>query len=127
MKEFVSLIEKNANYNRERIRTIKTVNENQLEIYVEIAPFLPQAKATLVYNRFERGKMYFNILSSGGIKMLMGIFTEMGGTTNNEFIRFDKNNIVIEINKLLSDKFKGIHVKDMNLAGEQIYFTIDIK
>jgi hypothetical protein len=125
MDELITLVEKNGNFNRERIKSIKMVNGHQLEITVGVAVFLPDIKILLLYNRFQNGRMYFNIVSSGGAKMLMSLLSEMGN--NSGFLIFEKNSIAVDINKMISSNINGIHVKDVSMTREQIYLTLSIK
>jgi hypothetical protein len=128
MNELVTLAEKNAEYDRDRIRRIKVINQNQLELTVNIGAFFPDIRVVLVYSRLEKGKMYFNVLSSGGVKMLMGLMAEMGknNKNNNNFMSLEKNNVVIDINKMLSDNLNGVRVRDVSMTGEQIYITVSV-
>jgi hypothetical protein len=125
MNELVTLAEKNAEYDRDRIRKINVINQNQLELTVSIGAFFPDIKVVLVYSRLERGRMYFNVLSSGGVKMIMGLMAEMG-KNKDSFMSLEKNNIVIDINKMLSDNLNGVRVKDVSMSGEQIYITVNV-
>lgn len=126
MIELVSLLETNGTYNRDRIKSIKIVNQNQIEVLVSIGQFFPDIKIGFVYNYFDNGKLYLNVLSNGGIKMLMGLLNELGNNQKN-FINIDKTRVSIDINGILATKLKDIKIKDMNIVGEQIYITMNIK
>ena len=125
MIELVSLLETNGTYNRDRIKSIKIVNQNQIEVLVSIGQFFPDIKIGFVYNYFDNGKLYLNVLSNGGIKMLMGLLNELGNNQKN-FINIDKTRVSIDINGILATKLKDIKIKDMNIVGEQIYITMSI-
>lgn len=125
MIELVSLLETNGTYNRDRIKSIKIVNQNQIEVLVSIGQFFPDIKIGFVYNYFDNGKLYLNVLSNGGIKMLMGLLNELGNNQKN-FINIDKTRVSIDINGILATKLKDIKIKDMNIVGEQIYITMNI-
>jgi hypothetical protein len=125
MIELVSLLETNGTYNRDRIKSIKIVNQNQIEVLVSIGQFFPDIKIGFVYNYFDNGKLYLNVISNGGIKMLMGLLNELGNNPKN-FINIDKTRVSVDINGILATKLKGVKIKDMNIVGEQIYITMNI-
>ena len=125
MKEMITLLDKNANYNRDRIKSIRAVNENHIEITVGVAAFLPDIKVTLAFVRFERGNMYFNIISNGGAKVLLTLVTEMAGKSN-KYITLDKNVMIVDTEKALANSIRGMNIKDISISGEQIYFVVTI-
>jgi citrate lyase alpha subunit len=123
--ELITLIDKNAKYNRDRIKSIKVTNDIQIEITVGVAAFLPDIKVSLRYNKFENGRMYFNIISNGGAKILLTLVSEMA-KKGNKYLTLDKSSIVLEVDKVLFDNLKGMKVKEISTSGEQIYFTLSI-
>lgn len=125
MTEILSFVDKNLEYNRDRIKSIKIINENQIELMVSIGPIFPNIKIVASYNKFENGKIYCNIITNGGIKMLMGLANEMGGKNINDYIAFESNRVIFDVNKLLQSNLKDVSVKDLSISGEQIYVTIE--
>ncbi|MDP4144273.1 MAG: hypothetical protein Q8936_07285 [Bacillota bacterium] len=128
MREFVILVEKNADYDRQRIRNINVINKNQLELTIGISQFLPSAKVLLVFRKYEKGKMYFNLISGDGVKILMSLAKELISKQEEEnYFNIDKNRVVININKLLSDNLKGINIKDVSINEDQVYLSVNIR
>lgn len=123
--EALGFIDKNLEYNRDRIRNISLVNDSQIEITVSVGRFFPEMKVLVSYNSYINGKLYFNIVTKGGIKILMGLMNEMGGKKINEYIKLEGDKVEIDVDKLISGSLKGVKVRDINFTGEQIYVTVD--
>jgi hypothetical protein len=126
MEEFVSFIRKNADYDRERIRDIRVINKNQVQLIISIGQFFPEMKLELGFNRYEKGKLYFNMLSSGASKILVGLMNEMNKNNPDNLFRVSGQNIVIDIDDILTQNLQGVTLKDMNITGSQIYITIKV-
>lgn len=124
ISEVLTLIEKNAHYDKKKVRKLQVVNDNQIEITVGISSFLPGIKVILIYNKFKDGKLYFSLNSNDTItNMFMGFIKK----TDSENIIYVRNKrVVVEINRLLLDKFSGVKIADLNITGEKIYITLDI-
>jgi hypothetical protein len=127
MGEFARLIDKNVEYDRERIKSIDVMNENQVVLTVSIGPFFPDMKVALAFNRFEKGKAYFNVLSGGAIKMIIGLLNEINTANDKNVIRVKDNNLVMDINEVICESLKGTRVKNMSVSGDQIYITLSIE
>lgn len=127
VSEVLKFADKNLNYDKERIKSIKLINESQIEITVSIGKMFPNMKVTLSYNGFREGKLHFNILTNGGIRILMGLLNEFGSPKLNDYIKLEKAVVEFSISKLLSDNIQGIEIRDINMNGEQIYVTVDFK
>lgn len=125
--EVMSFADKNLNYDRDRIKSIKLINENQVEIVVSIGRMFPNVKVVLAYSGFREGSMYFNIISNGGIKIVMGLLNEFGNKSFNEYLKLDKTSIEFAINKMLSENLNGVNIRDISIMREQIYVTVDFK
>ncbi|NLM34343.1 MAG: hypothetical protein GX206_02805 [Clostridiales bacterium] len=125
LTEVLGFIDKNLEYNRERIKNISLINESQIEITVSLGRIFPDMKVLVSYNSYINGKLYFNVITKGGIKVLMGLMNEMGGKKINEFIKLEGERVEIDIDKLISNNLKGIRVRDISFTGQQIYVTID--
>lgn len=126
MEEFVSFIRKNAEYDRERIRDIRVINKNQVQLVISIGQFFPDMKLELGFNRYEKGKLYFNLLSSGASRILIGLMNEMNKNNPNNFFRISGQNVIIDVDEILSENLQGVVLKDMNVTGNQIYITIKV-
>lgn len=122
--EVLTLIEKNADYDKKRVKKLKVVNDNQIEITVGISSFLPGIKVILIYNKFKNGKLYFNLNSNDTIINMFMSFIKK--TDSENFIYVRNKRVIVEINRLLLDKFSGIKILDLNVTGEEIYITLDI-
>lgn len=127
MTEAMNFVDKNIEYNRDRIKSIKLVNGNQAEIAVSVGRFFPDMKVVIAFNSYKDEKLYFNIITKGGIKILMGLMNEMGGKTVNEYIRLEKDMVQFDVNKFTTNNLKGVAVRDISMSGEQMYITIDFK
>jgi hypothetical protein len=127
MSEAMHFIDKNLEYNRDRIKSIKLVNGNQAEITVSVGKFFPDMKVVVAFNSFKEEKLYFNIITKGGVKILMGLMNELGGKTLNDYIRLEKDIVQIEVNKVVSNNLKDVKIRDITMSGEQMYITIDFK
>ena len=126
MQELVSLFKQNGNYNTERIKEISVISKTQLQLTVNIGQFFPNIYIGLIFNRFEKGKIIFNVMTTGGIKMIMGLINEMSRNIPNNCISIEGKNLVFDINKQLLISMKGVIIKDMNVAEDQIYITAHI-
>ena len=126
MQELVSLFKQNGNYNTERIKEISVISKTQLQLTVNIGQFFPNINIGLIFNRFEKGKIIFNVMTTGGIKMIMGLINEMSRNIPNNCISIEGKNLVFDINKQLLISMKGVIIKDMNVAEDQIYITAHI-
>ena len=73
-------------------------------------------KVLVSYNSYINGKLYFNVITKGGIKVLMGLMNEMGGKKINEFIKLEGERVEIDIDKLISNNLKGIRVRDISFT-----------
>lgn len=124
ISEVLTLIEKNADYDKKRVRKLKVVNDNQIEITVGISSFLPGIKVILIYNKFKNGKLYFNLNSNDTIINMFMSFIKKTDSENLIYVR--NKRVIVEINRLLLEKFSGIKILDLNVTGEQIYITLDI-
>lgn len=124
ISEVLTLIEKNADYDKKRVKKLKVVNDNQIEITVGISSFLPGIKVILIYNKFKNGKLYFNLNSNDTIINMFMSFIKK--TDSENFIYVRNKRVIVEINRLLLDKFSGIKILDLNVTGEEIYITLDI-
>lgn len=125
LTEALGFIDKNLDYNRERIKNIILINDSQIEITVSVGRFFPDMKVLISYNSYIDGRLYFNIITKGGIKILMGLMNEMGGKKINEFIKLESDRVELDVDKLISNNLKGVKVRDINFTGEQIYVTVD--
>lgn len=124
MGEVLTLIEKNVDYDKKKIRKLQVVNDNQIEITVGISSFLPGIKVILMYNKYEDGKIYFNLNSNDTIiNMFMGF---MKKTDSKSLVYVLNKRVIVEINKLLLNKFSGVKISNLNINGEQIYVTLEI-
>lgn len=126
MSEIMDFIDSNVEYNKDRIKGINVVNQNHLELLISVGPFFPTIKATIVFNRFEEDTIYLNVLTNGGVKMLMGLVNEMGNDTMKRYIKIEKGMVEFYVNKLLEENMKGVKIKAINISGEQIYVTIGL-
>lgn len=124
--EIMNFVDKNVEYNRDRLKNIRIITENHLEITIKVGPFFPDLKVEIVFNRFENGKMHFDIITGGGIKVLMGLFNEMVSKAMSKCIKLEKDKIEFDVNGLLKDNMKDVLVKSITISGEQIYAAIDI-
>ncbi|WP_163192401.1 hypothetical protein [Clostridium thermarum] len=125
LTEAIGFIDKNINYNRDRIKSIKLVNGSQTEITVSAGKFFPDMKVVVAFNGYRDGRIYFNIITKGGIKILMGLMNELGGKTLNDYIRLEKDMVQVDVNKFAGDNFRDVKIRDISMSGEQIYVTID--
>ncbi|WP_139903390.1 hypothetical protein [Clostridium thermarum] len=125
LTEAIGFIDKNINYNRDRIKSIKLINGSQTEITVSVGKFFPDMKVVVAFNGYRDGRLYFNIITKGGIKILMGLMNELGGKNLNDYIRLEKDMVQVDVNKFTGDNFKDVKVRDISMSGEQIYVTID--
>ncbi|NLZ49166.1 MAG: hypothetical protein GX895_10370 [Clostridiales bacterium] len=123
--EVLGFMDNNLEYNRDRIKNISLINDSQIEITVSLGRFFPDMKVLVSYNSYINGKLYFNIITKGGIKVLLGLMNEMGGKKINEFIKLDNDRVEIDVDKLISNSLKGVKVRDINFTGQQIYVTVD--
>ncbi|MDF2502832.1 hypothetical protein [Clostridium sp.] len=124
ISEVLTLIEKNADYDKKRVRKLQVINDNQIEITVGISSFLPGIKVILIYNKYENGKLYFTLNSNDTIiNMFMGFINK---TDSENFVYVHNKRVIVEINKLLIDKFSGVKISDLNINGEQIYADLEI-
>ncbi|WP_010234116.1 hypothetical protein [Clostridium arbusti] len=124
ISEVLTLIEKNADYDKKRVRKLQVINDNQIEITVGISSFLPGIKVILIYNKYENGKLYFTLNSNDTIiNMFMGFINK---TDSENFVYVHNKRVIVEINKLLIDKFSGVKILDLNINGEQIYADLEI-
>lgn len=126
MEEFVSFVKKNANYDRERIRDIRVINKNQIQLVISIGQFFPDMKLEIGFSRFERGRLYFNLLSGGASKIIVGLMNEMNKNNPDSFFRLSGQNIIIDIDDLIAQNLQGVTIRDMNITGNQIYITIKV-
>jgi hypothetical protein len=126
MEEFVSFVRKNADYDRERIRDIRVINKNQVQLIISIGQFFPEMKLELGFNRYEKGRLYFNLLSGGASKILVGLMNEMNKNNPDNFFRVNGQNIIIDMDELLSKNLQGVDLKDMSVTGNQIYITLKV-
>lgn len=122
--EVLTLIEKNAGYDKNRVRKLQVVNDNQIEITVGISSFLPSIKVILIYNKFKNGKLYFNLNSNDTIiNMFMGFIKK---TDREKFIYIRNKRVIVEINSILLGKFSGVKIEDLNITGEEMYVTLNV-
>ena len=127
MTEIMNFADKNIEYNKDRIKNIRLINGNQAEITISVGRFFPDMKVVVAFSCFKDEKLYFNIITKGGVKMLMGLMNEMGGKTLNEYIRLEKETVQFDVNKFTTTNLKDVKVRDITMSGEQIYVTIDFK
>lgn len=126
MEEFVSFVRKNADYDRERIRDIRVINKNEVQLIISIGQFFPEMKLELGFNRYEKGKLYFNLLSGGASKIVVGLMNEMNKNNPDNFFRLSGQNIVIDIDDLIARNLQGVTLKEMSVTGNQIYITVKV-
>jgi len=93
--------------------------DQQLRVKINPGKFIPNANLYLNFYSFCDGKIYFKIHSKLPIHFLLKIL----GKTN---INFDglgceiKNDMfIIDINKLLSQKIKGLKIKQINFSKNE--------
>ncbi|MDP4090061.1 MAG: hypothetical protein Q8930_12425 [Bacillota bacterium] len=127
MSEVMAFVDKNMDYDRERVRSIKLVNQNMVEITVSIGKMFPSMKVVLSFSGFREGKLFCSILTNGGARIVMGLMNEFVSKRLSDYIKLDKNSVEIDINGLLSYNLQGITIRDISLTGEQIYITADFK
>jgi hypothetical protein len=125
LTEVLGFLDKNVEYNRERIKKISFITQGQIETTVSVGRFFPDMKVLVSYHSYIKGKLYFNIITQGGIKILMGLMNEMGGKKINDYIRLENNRVELDVEKAISNSLKGVKVRDINFTGNQIYVTVD--
>ncbi|OPJ57311.1 hypothetical protein [Clostridium oryzae] len=124
MTEVLAFVNNNIKYDKDRIEKVSIINENQLEMNIKIGPFFPSIRVVLSYNSFRDGKIYLNVITNGGIKMLMGLVNEFGGGITKKHITVDKNSVIVNINDMLNEKLKDVHLESISISGEQVYVKI---
>lgn len=124
MTEVLAFVNNNIKYDKDRIEKVSIINENQLEMNIKIGPFFPSIRVVLSYNSFRDGKIYLNVITNGGIKMLMGLVNELGGGITKKHITVDKNSVIVNINDMLNEKLKDVHLESISISGEQVYVKI---
>jgi hypothetical protein len=125
MGELVYIIKQNME-DTERIKDIRVINDCVVELVVSIGPFFPEIKVGLTYNRFSEGRLYLNVLSSGSVKIIMGLMNELYKGPNKDVIKFSGQNIIVDVNKVVLESVQGVAVKNINMTGNQIYIETGI-
>jgi len=123
MDEVLTLIEKNADYDKKRIRSLSAINDKEVEITVGIG-FLPSIKVILVFNKFKEGKIYFTLNSNDNIiNMFMGFLKKTDG---DNFIYIHNKVVIVKANKFLLKNFSGIQIIDLNIVDKEVYVKLYI-
>lgn len=123
MEEVLTLIEKNADYDKKRIKSLKAVNDKEVEITVGIG-FLPDIRVLLVYNKFKEGKIYFTLNSNDSIiNMFMGFLKK---TDKDNYIYIQNKAVIVKANKFLLKNFSGVQIVDLKIVKKEVYIKLYI-
>lgn len=117
MEEVLILIERNADYDKKKVRKLRAINDREIEITVGIG-FLPSIKVILMFNKFEKGKIYFTLNSNEGIiNMFMGFLKK---TDSEDYIYIHNKIVIVKANKFLLKRFSGVQIEGLKIANKEV-------
>lgn len=112
MREFIEVVKSNMTFN-DKIKEVRVVNDDEIQLQVSIGGFLPKIKLTLAYNYFNEGKAYLTIISNAPISLVMKVIRILNLNLYGDFFMVDSQKVVIDVNKIICDKLKGLVVTDI--------------
>ena len=106
-----------------QIRQIGCEND-KIKITVDPGRLSPSFNVFLTYDKFDNGKILFNVNSRGPIKLMLSMIDTVGLSTNNDIWDINSRHFSLDINDYLKSKFNFVKVKD--IVNEDDRFSIII-